>query len=84
MRFCQTPDEVIDAVGGTNAFAVWFGATYPAVSVWRKRGFPAATFAEMLYRLRTERRLDAPPAAWGQRVPPKVRVHFMRLTGKKS
>lgn len=64
MRKVLTPSEAIDIVGGTGAFARWWGADDATVSLWRSRGFPARTFVLMSERLRQEHQIDAPPSAW--------------------
>lgn len=64
MKHLSTPSEVIDAVGGTGAFAAWFGVTDKQVSAWRRRGFPAVTYLVMNSRLKREHRIAAPPSAW--------------------
>jgi len=60
----QTASEAIDAVGGTGAFARWYGVDDATVSLWRTRGFPARSFILMGERLRQEHRIDVPPSAW--------------------
>lgn len=49
--------EVIDAVGGTNAFARWLGVDRRLASVWRLRGFPAKRYKAITGRLRKEHRI---------------------------
>lgn len=73
MKHLSTPSEVIDAVGGTGAFAQWFGVTVKQVSAWRRRGFPAVTFLAMQARLKREHGLTAPPSAWNM-IEPRQKV----------
>lgn len=42
MQTLPTPDEVIDALGGTSAVASLCDVTDPAVSQWRHDGIPKA------------------------------------------
>lgn len=63
-----TSSDVIDAVGGTRAFAQWWGTNEPRVSTWRRRGFPSALFLAMSERLRKERQINAAPTAWNMRL----------------
>ena len=58
-------NEAIDAVGGNGPFAEWWGASDKTVSAWRRRGFPSKTYEPMRDRLRSEKKIDVPPTAWG-------------------
>jgi hypothetical protein len=42
MQKILTPDEIIDALGGTSATALLCEVKDPAVSQWRKEGIPKA------------------------------------------
>lgn len=50
MPTIETPDALIDALGGTAAVSTMLGVGTAAVSNWRSRGFPGWT----LNRLRDE------------------------------
>lgn len=64
------PGPIIDAIGGTAAFARWWGVDMRRVSNWRMRGrFPADLMASMSHRLLAEKGIRAAPSAWGQRFP---------------
>lgn len=65
----NTPDDAIDALGGTGATAKLFGIeNLRVVSNWRKRGLPPETFL-MFNEFLKERGRTANPALWRQRVP---------------
>jgi hypothetical protein len=65
MKACSTTCDVIDACGGTGAFAKWWGVKATTVCNWRSRGFPPALYVKMKARLRREKRIAAPPSCWG-------------------
>lgn len=67
----KTTSEVIDAVGGTRAFAQWLGVDDRAVSMWRRpdRRFPASKYLAMKTRLKKEFGIEAPDELWGQERP---------------
>jgi hypothetical protein len=56
--------EIIDQLGGSTAFAEWYGASRNAVHWWRTYGFPAHSFPELSARLKAEKKISADPAAW--------------------
>jgi hypothetical protein len=62
----KRPDQVIDALGGTQAVADLFGLRYGVVWNWRIRGLPADTYAVMQRALAQEH-LTAPDGLWSQR-----------------
>jgi hypothetical protein len=72
MTILATSNEAIDAVGGTGAYARWWGVSDSAVSIWRTRGFPARTFLEMQERLRDEFDIEVSPAAWKMILPTRT------------
>ena len=64
----NTPDEAIDALGGTTKTARFFGIENErVVSNWRKRGLPPETFKAFTEEL-TRLGRTADPALWRQRV----------------
>lgn len=64
--FFNTTSEIIDQVGGTTAFAKWYGAGVKAVDAWRGRRFPARTYLKMTTRLKAEFNIEGPSILWGQ------------------
>ena len=63
----NTPDEAIDALGGTTETARFFGIeNVRVVSNWRKRGLPPETFMTFTDEL-AKRGLTSDPALWRQR-----------------
>ena len=70
MHILTSPDEVIDALGGTTAVASLFNVTPPAVSMWRKRGLPADTYVAFQTALAAlDDPATAPPDLWNQKAP---------------
>lgn len=63
----ELASKTIEELGGPAAFAAWYGVDANAVTMWKVRGFPAATYATMSARLRNEHGISLPPEAWGQR-----------------
>jgi hypothetical protein len=59
----QTASDVIDALGGTTAFATRFGITPQVASKWRMRGFPASTYPVLSGFLRSQG-IEAAPSAF--------------------
>lgn len=66
--------EIIDRLGGTVAFANWYGVDRRVVSHWRNYGFPAHSFAELSARLKAEKKITADVSAW----------HMARRSNKKQ
>lgn len=65
----ESTSAVIQALGGLRAVSALTGARYKLVSGWgRDDTFPARYFLVMTHALR-RRRLNAPPALWGQVTP---------------
>lgn len=69
MTTLDTARQVIDAFGGLKEFAAWWqpGMSVKTVWSWGERGFPPDLYVAMSRRLRAEKRIDCPPAAWGMR-----------------
>lgn len=59
----KTVDDVIDALGGTQATAQLFRVTEAAVSNWRARGLPPRRFLTFKHVL-ASRGIAAPPSLW--------------------
>lgn len=55
-----TPDEVLDALGGTNEAASLFRCTAGAISQWRANGIPRSRQYEVVAACKARRiRIDA-------------------------
>ena len=64
---------IIDQLGGTTAFADWYGVDRRVAHWWRTYGFPAHSFRDLSQRLEDEHGISADPAAW----------HLVRKSKKK-
>jgi hypothetical protein len=54
MNSLKTASEIIDALGGTFAFARATNSNPKTVSNWRKNGFPSARFPDLEPLLRSQ------------------------------
>lgn len=64
----NSPEQVIDALGGTKAVSALTGKSMQAVSNWRARGVPAEMFLVLESAL-TRSGLSCDPAVFGIRRP---------------
>jgi hypothetical protein len=59
-----TAAAIIDQLGGTTAFAKWWGVHKAVVHHWKLKGFPSSTYVMMAPRLLKEHGIVAETTAW--------------------
>ncbi|MFO0236941.1 MAG: hypothetical protein ACK53Z_02875 [Betaproteobacteria bacterium] len=67
----QTPQQIIDLLGGTSAVARMTERSAQAVSNWRSRGLPSDVFLIMADALKAKG-IEADPSLWGILQPPRA------------